>query len=124
MAIGLVGTTIAPFMQIYAQAAVVEKGITTSDLKFERYDSLIGTLLATLVAVFIIITTVFTLFPAGIPVESAGEAALALAPLAGDFAKSLFAIGLLGASLLAAGVVPLTTSFAMTDAFGWEAGVN
>ena len=124
MVVGLVGTTIAPFMQIYAQAAVVEKGITTTDLKLERFDSLIGTLFANLVAVFIIITTASTLFPNQIGIETAGEAAMALAPLAGDFAKILFGIGLLGASLLAAGVVPLTTSFALTDAFGWEAGVN
>lgn len=122
--VALIGTTIAPFMQIYAQSSVVEKGITMSDFKLERIDTFIGTIFANLIACFIIIATGSTLFKSGIQIETASDAALALAPLAGDFAKILFGVGLLGASLLAAGVVPLTTSFALANAFGWEAGVN
>lgn len=122
--LALIGTTIAPFMQIYAQSSVVEKGITMKDFKYEKIDTLVGTLFANLVAVFIIIATASTLFPLGIRIDSAKEAALALTPLAGNFAQILFGIGLLGASLLAAGVVPLTTAFAVSNAFGWESGVN
>ena len=124
LVVALIGTTIAPFMQIYAQSSVVEKGITMSDFKMERIDTLVGTVFANIIACFIIIATATTLHPAGIQIETASDAALALVPLAGDFAKILFGVGLLGASLLAAGVVPLTTSFALANAFGWEAGVN
>jgi Mn2+/Fe2+ NRAMP family transporter len=122
--VALAGTTIAPFMQIYAQSSIVEKGITMSDFKMERLDTFVGVVFANLVACFIIIATGSTLFPAGIRIETAKDAALALAPLAGPFASVLFGAGLLGASLLAAGVVPLTTSFALANAFGWESGVN
>jgi len=122
--VALIGTTIAPFMQVFAQSAVVEKGITMSDFKYTRIDTLIGTLFANLVAIFIIIATASTLFPAGIRIDTAADAATALVPFAGEFARILFALGLLGASLLAAGVVPLTTSFALANAFGWEAGIN
>lgn len=122
--VALIGTTIAPFMQVYAQASVVEKGVTMSDFKYERIDTFIGTVFATLIACFIIIATGATLFKAGVTIESAGDAALALAPFAGQFSTILFAVGLLGASLIAAGVVPLTTSFALANAFGWESGVN
>ncbi|MEK7165431.1 MAG: divalent metal cation transporter [Patescibacteria group bacterium] len=122
--IALVGTTIAPFMQIYAQASVVEKGITVNDLKLERLDTIVGTVFANIVAVFIIIATAATLHPLGIRIETAADAARALTPFAGDYARILFGVGLLGASLLAAGVVPLTTAFAISNAFGWESGVN
>lgn len=122
--VALIGTTIAPFMQIYAQSAVVEKGITMSNFKLERLDTIVGTLFANLIAIFIIIATATTLFPAGIEIETAKDATLALVPFAGQFASILFGVGLLGASLLAAGVVPLTTSFALSNAFGWESGVN
>ncbi|RJQ29962.1 divalent metal cation transporter [Candidatus Parcubacteria bacterium] len=122
--VAIIGTTIAPFMQIFAQSSVVEKGITMSDFKFARLDTFIGTIFANTVAVFIIITTASTLFPAGVVIETAADAAQALVPFAGQFAQVLFAVGLLGASLLAAGVVPLTTSFALSNAFGWESGVN
>lgn len=124
LTVALIGTTIAPFMQVFAQTAVVEKGITMSDFKYERWDTLVGTIFANMVAVFIIIATGSTLFKSGIRIESAADAALALAPVAGQFSTILFAVGLLGASLLAAGVVPLTTAFALTNAFGWESGVN
>lgn len=122
--VAVIGTTIAPFMQIYAQSSVVEKGITMAEFKFVRIDTIIGTLFANLVAIFIIITTAATLFPQGIAIETAKDAAQALVPFAGNFAEILFGVGLLGASLLAAGVVPLTTSFALANAFGWESGVN
>lgn len=122
--VALIGTTIAPFMQVYAQSAVVEKGITANDFYLERIDSLVGTLFSSLIAAFIVISTAVTLFPAGVNIDSAAEAAQALVPFAGQFAQILFGVGLLGASFLAAGVVPLTTSFALSNAFGWESGVN
>lgn len=122
--VALIGTTIAPFMQVYAQSAVVEKGITMNDFHLERIDTLVGTLFANLVAAFIIIGTAATLFPAGIKIETAAEAAQALMPFAGQYSHILFGVGLLGASMLAAGVVPLTTAFALSNAFGWESGVN
>lgn len=122
--LALIGTTIAPFMQVYAQSSVVEKGITMTDYKYEMVDTAIGTVLANMIAVFIIVATATTLFPVGIAITTAGEAAQALAPFAGSFATILFGVGLLGASLVAAGVVPLTTSFALSNAFGWESGVN
>lgn len=122
--VALIGTTIAPFMQVYAQSAIVEKGLTISDMRYIRIDTLTGTIFANIVAAFIIIATAATLHPAGIRIETAADAAQALIPFAGQFSKILFGVGLLGASLLAAGVVPLTTSFALANAFGWEAGVN
>ncbi len=122
--IGFVGTTIAPYMQMYAQSATVERGITMSDFNIERIDTLIGVLFSNIVTIFIIIATAYTLYPAGIQVESAADAALALVPFAGPFAKVLFGLGLLGASLLAASVISLTTCYALANAFGWESGVN
>ncbi len=122
--VALIGTTIAPFMQVYAQSAVVEKGITMNDFGHERIDTFIGTIFANLVAVAIMVVTATVLYPHGIHIEDAATAATALIPFAGEFAYVLFAVGLLGASLLAAGVVPITTAFALSNAFGWESGVN
>ncbi len=122
--IAFVGTTIAPYMQMYAQSSVVEKGITMSTYKFERIDTLIGCVFSNIVTLFIIIATAYTLYPAGIKIESASDAAKALVPFAGNFAKILFGVGLLGASMLAAAVISLTTSFSVCNAFGWECGVN
>jgi Mn2+/Fe2+ NRAMP family transporter len=122
--IAFVGTTIAPYMQIYAQSAVVERGITMSDFKLEKIDTLVGTILSNLITLFIVIATAYTLYPAGIKIESAAEAAKALTPFAGIYAPMLFGLGLFGASILAASVISLTTCFALSDAFGWESGVN
>src|SRR3989344_287984 len=122
--VAFVGTTIAPYMQMYAQSAVVERGITMKDYRTEKIDTFVGVFFSNVVALFIIIATAFTLFPRGISIESAADAALALSPLAGKFAEVLFGLGLLGASLLASSVISLTTAFSVCNAFGWESGVN
>ena len=89
-----------------------------------RFDAVVGTIAACLVAWFIIVTTGTVLFPEGIHIDSAADAAAALAPIAGPYAEGLFAVGLVAASFLAACVLPLTTSFVICEAFGWEAGVS
>ncbi len=122
--IALIGTTISPYMQLYVQSSVVEKGVTPADYRYTRFDVYIGTLFAGLVASFIIIATAATLFPIGQRVESAADAAQALQPVAGHYAELLFGIGLLGASLLAAGVLPLATTYMMSEALGFERGVS
>ncbi len=103
---------------------MVEKGLTTDDLFSQKVDSISGTIAACLVAWFIIVTTGAVLFPQGIAIDSAADAAQALAPFAGPYAEALFAIGLVAASFLAACVLPLTTAFVICEAFGWEAGVS
>jgi len=122
--VALVGTTISPYMQLYVQSSVVEKGTTPQELRYTRVDVYAGTILSGIVAACILIATAATLFPAGIAVDSAEDAALALAPIAGDYAKYLFAIGLLGASLLAAGVLPLATTYMLSESLGFERGVS
>jgi Mn2+/Fe2+ NRAMP family transporter len=122
--IALIGTTISPYMQLYVQSSVVEKGVTPADYRYTRFDVIIGTLFAGIVAAFIIIATAATLFPRGIGVETAADAARALEPVAGRYAGELFALGLLGASLLAAGVLPLATTYMLSEALGFERGVS
>jgi Mn2+/Fe2+ NRAMP family transporter len=124
MIIGLVGTTIAPWMQFYLQAAVVEKNIALKDYKHCRLDVIVGSFVVTIVAGFIVLTCAATLFKTGIRVETAADAALALAPLAGKYCSALFAFGLLNASLFAASILPLSTAFVVCEGMGWEAGVN
>jgi Mn2+/Fe2+ NRAMP family transporter len=124
MIIGLVGTTIAPWMQFYLQAAIVEKNIALKDYKHSRLDVIVGSFVVTIVAGFIVLTCAATLFKAGIRVETAADAALALAPLAGKYCAALFAFGLLNASLFAASILPLSTAFVVCEGMGWEAGVN
>ncbi len=122
--IAQIGTTIAPWMMFFTQSNVVEKGVTTSDLLPQKVDAVSGTIAACIIAWFIVITTGTVLYPAGITVESASDAAQALVPFAGPYAEILFGIGLVAASFLAACVLPLTTSFVICEAFGWEAGVS
>ena len=124
MLIGLVGTTIAPWMQFYQQSAVVEKGIGAESYKYERWDVIIGCSITNIVAFFIIVACAATLFAHGIHIKDAGDAAHALKPIAGPYAANLFAIGLLNASLFAASVLPLSTAFYVCEAFGWESGVS
>jgi NRAMP (natural resistance-associated macrophage protein)-like metal ion transporter len=124
LAIGLTGTTIAPWMQFLVQSNIVDKGTTVKEWALARWDVIVGAVVANIIACFIIITTATVLHPAGISVTSAGEAASALRPLAGPYAEALFAIGLLSASVLAAAVLPLTSSYAVCEAFGWEAGLD
>ncbi len=124
MVIGLVGTTIAPWMQFYLQASIVEKNIPVRDYKHSRLDVIIGSFIVTVVAGFIVLTCAATIFKAGIRVETAADAALALKPLAGRYCAALFAFGLLNASLFAASILPLSTAFIICEGMGWENGVN
>ncbi|MBI3997975.1 MAG: divalent metal cation transporter [Armatimonadetes bacterium] len=122
--IALIGTTIAPWMQFYQQAAVVDKGLTADDLKLARLDTALGAMITVLVAGSIIVATAATLFPHGIKVERAEDAARALAPLAGPYASLLFALGLFNAAVFSVAIIPLSTAYAICQAFGWEAGLD
>ncbi len=124
MLVGVVGTTIAPWMQFYIQAAVVEKGITVKDYGYSKVDVIAGCFMVNLVALFIIVACAATLHVHGIKIESAKDAALALAPLAGPWASWLFALGLLNASLFSASILPLATAYIICEGFGIEAGVD
>lgn len=124
LVIAMIGTTIAPWMMFFSQSNVVEKGLTPDDMFSQRIDAISGSVAACLVAWFIIVTTGAVLFPEGIVIDDAADAARALEPFAGQYAKALFAIGLIAASFLAACVLPLTTAFVICEAFGWEAGVS
>lgn len=119
-----IGTTISPYMIFLVQASVVDKNLDESDLPAQRADNVSGALLAEITTWFIIMTTGAVLFPAGVSVDSAQEAAAALVPLAGQYAGALFAVGLVGASLLAACVMPGITASAVCEAFGWERGAD
>ncbi|MDB5113184.1 MAG: Mn transporter [Chloroflexi bacterium] len=125
--ITLIGTTITPYMQLFLQSSIVDKGTSEKELNYARADVISGSTFAVMVAMFIVITTAYTLFPhgfAGQDLSSAADAAQALRPLAGDHATQLFAVGLLGASLLAAAVLPLSTAFVVCEAFGAERSVQ
>ena len=122
--IAMVGTTIAPWMIFNMQSNIVEKGMSVDDALPMRVDAISGTVEACLVAWFIVVTTGAVLYPEGVSIESAADAARALEPFAGPYAQMLFAVGLIGASFLAACVLPLTTAFVICEAFGWEAGVD
>ncbi|MGC7871708.1 divalent metal cation transporter [Desulfosporosinus sp. FKB] len=124
MAIGVIGTTITPWGQFYVQASVVDKGITARDYHYTRWDVLIGSFFTGFIAFFIIVATAATLFVNKIPIETAKDVALALKPLAGEYATFLFGFGLLGASMLAAFVLPLSTAYAVCEAFGFEHGIS
>lgn len=122
--IGMIGTTITPYMQFYLQSSIVDKRMKLSELKYERIDVYFGSVWGNAIAFFIIVCTAATLFKAGVPITSAAQAASALAPLAGHYASVLFGVGLLGASILACSVIPLSTSYAICEAFGFESGVD
>ena len=121
----LIGTTIAPFMQIYVQSAAVEKGMDKDELFVARADVVIGMTFADIIAAFIVICTAATLYTHGINnIDSAATAAESLVPIAGVYAKYLFAIGLFGASMLAMAVVPLATAYSLSEALGFEKGLS
>jgi Mn2+/Fe2+ NRAMP family transporter len=123
--VGLIGTTITPYMQLFQQSSVVEKGIPRRQYGPQRADAYIGAVFSNIVAAFIVIAAGATLHQAGITdVQTANDAAKALQPLVGNAAEALFAIGLLGASLLAAGVLPLATAYSVAEAFGFRKGVD
>ena len=124
MAVGIVGTTIAPWMQFYLQSAVVEKGVRLSDYRYSRLDVIFGSVFAVVVAMFIMVACAATLHARGVAIDSAKDAALALEPLAGAYCAGLFAFGLFNASLFAASVLPLSTAYYVCEAFGWETGID
>lgn len=122
--IGMIGTTIAPWMQFYLQSSVVEKGIRKEDLKYSKWDVILGCIMTDLVALFIVIATAATIFKAGGSINTAADAAIALGPLAGKWATYLFAFGLLNAGIFAASILPLSTAYSVSEGLGWESGVN
>jgi NRAMP (natural resistance-associated macrophage protein)-like metal ion transporter len=122
--IGVVGTTIAPWMQFYLQSSIVEKGVRKKHYWASRIDVIVGCIMTDVVAFFIIVACGATLFKAGIRIESAKDAAIALGPMAGKYASMLFAIGLANASLFSASILPLATAYYICEAMGWDAGVN
>lgn len=122
--VAVIGTTISPYMQVYVQSSVVEKGVTVDNYSETKTDVWVGTLFAILIVFFIIVSTAATLHKAGIQISSAEDAAHALRPLAGRYAQTLFGIGLFGASMLAAGVLPLATAYSISEALGFEKGVS
>ena len=123
--IAIIGTTISPYMQFTLSAATLDKGTKPEEYRLVFWETLLGVLLSGAFAYFIIVATGATLHVNGITeIESAEQAAQALRPIAGPFAEALFGIGLLGASLLAASILPLATTYAICEAFGWERGVN
>jgi len=124
MMIGVVGTTIAPWMQFYQQASVVEKGITKENYAFSRLDVIVGCFMAIIVAFFIVVACAATIHLAGVRIETASDAAMALTPLVGEYATGLFAVGLFNASLFAACVLPLSTSYYICEGMGWELGMD
>lgn len=125
MIIGLVGTTIAPWMQFYLQAAVVEKGIKLKHYRQSRWDVVIGCIIVDVVAFFIIVACAATIFESGHQkINDAADAALALKPLAGNAASALFAFGLVNASLFAASILPLATAYTVCEGLGFESGIN
>jgi NRAMP (natural resistance-associated macrophage protein)-like metal ion transporter len=124
MLMGIIGTTIAPWMQFYQQSTVVEKGINIRDYKFARLDTIIGGVVVTVIAMFIVVSCAATLFKSGVRIETAKDAALALKPLAGNYCSALFAFGLLNASLFSAMILPLATAYSVCEGLGWETGVD
>lgn len=125
LVIATAGTTITPYMQLYLQSAVVERGAREEDLPHEQREAVAGAIFADLVACFIIIATGATLFTHGIHnIGSAAEAASALKPFAGSYAEALFGIGLLGASLLACAILPIATSYVVSESLGFEKGIG
>ncbi|MBF0485958.1 MAG: Nramp family divalent metal transporter [Candidatus Omnitrophica bacterium] len=122
--LGLIGTTIAPWMQFYMQSAVIEKGITIKDYKFALLDVIIGCTATVVVAFFIIVSCAATLYKNGVVIKEASDAAMALKPFAGVLASQVFAFGLFIASAFSATILPLATAFYVCEAFGLEAGID
>jgi Mn2+/Fe2+ NRAMP family transporter len=122
--IGMVGTTIAPWMQFFLQSAVVEKGVRKEEYWASRIDVIAGCFMTDIIAFFIVVACGATLYKAGITINSAEEAAISLAPFAGKYASILFAVGLANASLFSASILPLATAYYICEGLGWSAGVN
>ena len=124
MVIGLVGTTIAPWMQFYLQSSVVEKGISIKDLKYSKIDAVVGPAFTCIVAFFIVLACASTIFSNGVVVNNVADVSKALLPLAGQYASGLFALGFLNASLFAAVILPLSTAYYVCESLGLETGIS
>ncbi len=125
MAVGVVGTTIAPWMQFYLQSSIVEKGIRVKDYAASRLDVIVGSFFTDLIAWFIVVACAATLFVHGMgAIQVAADAAEAMRPLAGDYAFILFAFGLFNASVFAASILPLSTAYTVCEGLGFESGVD
>ncbi len=124
MVVGVVGTTIAPWMMFYIQSSVVEKGISLRNLKYSKADAIFGAIVVNIVAFFIVLACATTIFSTGIQVNNVADVSKALAPLAGQYASILFALGFLNASLFAASILPLSTAYYVCESLGFEAGVS
>jgi Mn2+/Fe2+ NRAMP family transporter len=124
MVVTLVGTTIAPWMQFYLQSAIVEKGVQLKDYALSRLDVIVGCVVTDVVAYFIVLACGATIHKTGGHIATAGDAAVALRPLAGVWASALFAFGLFNASVFSASILPLSTSYYVCEAFGWESGID
>ena len=122
--VALVGTTITPYMQFYLQSAVAEKGIGEEELRLEQADAVVGSIWTNVIAVFIVVATAVTIYASGGHIQTAADAAKGLAPVAGILSTALFALGLFGASVLAATIMPISTAYVICEAFGWESGVG
>lgn len=124
VSIAMIGTTVTPWMQFYLQSSVVEKGIKIKQYKYQKWDVILGSVIAVIIAFFIVIACAAVLHPRGIVVHEAKEAALALRPFVGGYAAALFALGLFASSTLGASILPLSSSYAICEAFGWENGIS
>jgi NRAMP (natural resistance-associated macrophage protein)-like metal ion transporter len=124
MVVGIIGTTIAPWMQFYMQSAVIEKGLKLEEYRYTVWDVVIGCIATVVVAFFIIVACASTLHINGVQINEAKDAALSLKPLAGAFAAEIFAFGLFVASVFSATILPVTAAFYICEAFGFEAGIN
>jgi Mn2+/Fe2+ NRAMP family transporter len=124
MVIALIGTTIAPWMQFYMQSSVIEKGLKMKNFKYTLIDIVVGCVITVVVAFFIMVACGSTLHPNNIQINEAKDAALALKPLAGKLASMVFAFGLFVASVFSATILPLATAFYVSEAFGFEAGID
>ncbi len=122
--IAIVGSTIAPWMQFFQQSAIRDKEVPLKDYVYVRWDTYIGTVFMAVVSFFIIVACAATLYVKGIKIDTAEQAAMALAPLAGKYASILFGIGLLNAAIFSTAIIPLSTSYAICEAFGWELGIG
>jgi Mn2+/Fe2+ NRAMP family transporter len=125
MLVGLIGTTITPWMQFYLQASIVEKGIGKNEYRLSKWDVVLGCIVTDVVAFFIVVACAATLYVTGQhDIGDAAEAAVALRPLVGQFASLLFAVGLVNAALLSAAILPLATAYNICEGLGVESGIN
>jgi Mn2+/Fe2+ NRAMP family transporter len=124
VAVATVGTTLAPWGLAFIQSYAVDKRLRVEDLRFERIDVIVGAVLTGVIGFFVVIACAATLHPAGIEVNDARDAAKALEPLAGDLAATLFGLGFLGAALLAAAIVPLSTAYSISETLGRRADID